>query len=87
MQTPMSAIEMTGIVDENSQLKLDGLLPFSGPKRVRIIVLSSIDDEFDEIDEATWLRAAARNQAFAFLEHPDEDIYSLADGRPFHDEI
>ncbi|VAW31370.1 hypothetical protein MNBD_CHLOROFLEXI01-1523 [hydrothermal vent metagenome] len=84
MEIPMNAVEMTGTVDENRQLKLDGILPFSGPKRVRVIVLSSLDDE---IDEATWLQAASQNPAFAFLAEPDEDIYSLNDGQPFHDEI
>ncbi len=84
MEFPMTAIEMTGIVDEHSQLKLDGFLPFSGPKRVRVIVLSPMDDEIDEI---SWLQAASQNPAFAFLADPEEDIYSLADGKPFNDEI
>lgn len=84
MEIPMTAIEMTGTVDEHSQLKLDGSLPFSGPKRVRVIVLSTLDDEIDEI---SWLQAASRNPAFEFLADPGEDIYSIADGRPFHDEV
>ena len=84
MEIPMTAIEMTGIVDEHSQLKLDGYLPFSGPKRVRVIVLSAIDDEIDEI---SWLYGASENSAFAFLADSEEDIYSIADGQPFYDEI
>ncbi len=80
----MSAIEMMGTVDEHSQLKLDGILPFSGPKRVRVIVLSLLDDE---IDENSWLQAASHNPTFAFLAAPEEDIYSITDGQPFHDEI
>jgi hypothetical protein len=84
MDSPMTAVEMTGTVDENSQLKLDGSLPFSGPKRVRVIVLSLIDDEIDEI---SWLQAASRNPAFAFLDDPAEDIYTLMDGEPFRDEV
>ena len=84
MEIPMTAIEMTGIVDEHSQLKLDGSLPFSGPKRVRVIVLSTLDDEMDEI---SWLQAASRNPAFAFLADPEEDIYSITDGQPFNDEV
>jgi hypothetical protein len=77
MEIPMTAIEMTGTVDEYSQLILDGTLPFAGPKRVRVIVLSTLDDEEDEL---TWLQAAS------FLANPEEDIYTLTDGRPF-DEI
>ena len=76
---------MTGSIDENRQLQLDGLLPVSGPMRVRVIVLYPLDE--DEWDEMEWLRAAAHNPAFDFLNDPKEDIYSLADGEPFRDEI
>jgi len=84
MKVPMTAIEMTGTVDEHSQLELDGSLPIVGPKRVRVIVLSLREDE---IDETAWLRAASSNPAFAFLNDPEEDIYTLNDGKPFHDEV
>ena len=43
--------------------------------------------EPDEWDEAEWLRAAIHSPAFAFLSDPEEDIYSLADGEPFYDEV
>jgi hypothetical protein len=84
METTMTAIEMTGRIDENRQLQLDGLLPVSGPMRVRVIVLYPINDEGDETE---WLRAAAHNPAFDFLKDPEEDIYSLADGEPFRDDV
>ena len=74
MESAMTAIEMTGSIDENHQLQLDGPLPLSGPRRVRVIVLYPIDDEWDE---AEWLQAAARNPAFDHLNDPEEDIYSL----------
>jgi hypothetical protein len=60
------------------------ILRLSGPRRVRVIVLYPLSDEWDE---AEWLQAAARNPAFAFLSDPEGDIYSLADGKPFHDEV
>ena len=84
MEVAMTAIETTGTIDEHHQLQLDGLLPFPGPKRVRVIVLYPRSDEWDETE---WLQAAARNPAFAFLNDPEEDIYSLTDGKPFHDEV
>ena len=84
MEAQMTAIEMTGMVDEHNQLKLDGFLPFSGPRRVRVIVLSPLDDE---ISETAWLQAAQQNPAFAFLADPTEDIYTMTDGEPFNDEI
>ena len=83
METTMTAIEMTGRIDEHRQLQLDNPLPVSGPMRVRVIVLYPIKDEWDEIE---WLQAATHNPAFDFLNDPTEDIYSLADGEPFRDE-
>jgi hypothetical protein len=83
METPMTAVEMSGIVDENNQLRLEGSLPIKGPKRVRVIVLASENDEFTESE---WLKAANRNTAFDFLNDPAEDIYTRNDGQPFHDE-
>ncbi len=49
-----------------------------------------IEDELhweipDEIDEQEWLQAAASNPVFDFLKDPEEDIYTLADGKPFND--
>ncbi len=84
MEAKMTAIEMTGTVDEHHQLQLDGVLPISGPRRVRVIVLYPLSDEWDETE---WLQAAARNPSFAYLSNTEEDIYSLADGEPFHDEV
>ena len=48
----MTAIEMTGTVDENHQLQLDGALPITGPKRVRVIVLAPL--EFPHIEIAKF---------------------------------
>ena len=84
METTMTALEMTGTIDEHRQLQLDDMLPFPGPTRVRVIVLYPSGEEWDETE---WLKAASRNPAFDFLNDPEEDIYSLEDGRPFYDEI
>jgi hypothetical protein len=83
MEATMTAIEVTGTIDEHRQLQLDGALPVSGPMRVRVIVLCPTYDEWDETE---WLQAAASNPAFDFLKDPEEDIYTLADGEPFHDQ-
>jgi hypothetical protein len=84
METTMTAIEMTGRIDEHRQLQLDDLFPTPGPMRVRVIILYPLDDEWDE---AEWLQAAIHTPAFDFLSDPEEDIYSLADGEPFYDEV
>ena len=76
------AIEMNGIIDKEHHLVLDKSLPVEGPKRVRVIIFLPEDEE---IDEAQWLRAASSNQAFGFLKDPQEDIYTLSDGKPFNE--
>lgn len=72
----MTAVEMTGTVDENHQLKLDGVLPFAEPKRVRVIVLSPLVEIADDWNEVEWLKASLSNSAFEYLRDPEEDIYS-----------
>lgn len=83
MDTTLTAIETTATVDENHQIHLDTPLPIVGPLRVKVIVLYPLTEN---IDEATWLYAASRNPAFASLHDASEDIYSLADGKPFDPE-
>lgn len=38
----------------------------------------------EEIDDQEWLHAVANNPAFDFLNDPEEDIYTITDGKPFH---
>jgi hypothetical protein len=88
MKTTMTAIEIAGIIDENRQLKLEGLLPIIGPKRVRVLVLSPIEEnDDDDWDEIAWLQTASRSPAFSFLRDAQEDIYTVNDGKPFHDPV
>ncbi len=81
MGTATKAIETTGIIDAHRRLILDEQLPVAGPARVRVILL--LQEETNG-DEEEWLRAAATNPAFDFLKEPEEDIYTLADGKPLH---
>ena len=83
MKRIVNALELTGTVDEKRQLHLDEPLPLMGPRRVRVLILVT---EEQEITEDEWLRVAAANAAFDFLHNPAEDIYTLDDGKPFHDE-
>lgn len=81
MNLGLKAIETTGTLDDQRQLTLDESVPVACPTRVRVLLL--LGDE-TEIDEAEWMRAATRGQAFDFLADPAEDVYSLQDGSPFH---
>ncbi|HEY3228010.1 MAG TPA: hypothetical protein VGJ87_02250 [Roseiflexaceae bacterium] len=83
MEITMKAIETTGTVDQERRLLLDEPLPIIGPSRVRVIIL--VLEETD-ITEQEWLYAGSKNPAFDFLKNPEEDIYSLADGKPFYDQ-
>lgn len=78
----LKAIEVAGVIDEQRRLRLDALLPIVGPRPVRVIILFPEQ----EISESDWLRAAAANPAFDFLKEPEEDIYTVADGKTFYDQ-
>ncbi len=77
----LTAIETTGTISGDNGLILDESLPLGEKSRVRVIVV------FDEINngdlnEKEWLRSASKNEVFDFLTDEDEDIYTLADGKP-----
>ncbi|MGL4378015.1 MAG: hypothetical protein ACRCT1_16360 [Microcoleaceae cyanobacterium] len=79
----MKAIEVTATVDEQGQLHLDQPLKVTKSGRVRALLLFPEDDEIEEME---WLKAAASNPVLAFLHDPEEDIYTLEDGKPLDDE-
>ncbi|HWD19552.1 MAG TPA: hypothetical protein VHB20_09745 [Verrucomicrobiae bacterium] len=79
----VNAIETTGVVDAQHQLRLDEPLPLPGHSRVRVIVLAP---EADDFPEAIWVKAASASPAFDFLNDSAEDVYTAADGKPFHDQ-
>jgi hypothetical protein len=79
----VNAIETSGIVDEQHQLRLDQPLPLPEQSRVRVIVLIP---EAEDISEAAWTKAASANPVFDFLKDDSEDVYSASDGKPFHDQ-
>ena len=74
-------VELSGTVDEQGRLHVEQPLPLHGPRQVRVWVL--IEEE--PLSEEAWLHAVAHNPAFADLASPEEDIYTLEDGKPFHD--
>ncbi len=76
-------IETTATINAKRQLVLDEQLPVVGPTKVRVIIL--LPEDVD-IDEKEWLCSASVNPAFDFLKGPEEDIYTLVDGKPFHDQ-
>jgi hypothetical protein len=79
----MNAIETTGVIDAQHQLRLDEPLSITGPSRVRVIIL--VPDS-TEISESAWTKAVTASPAFDFLKDSAEDIYTATDGKPFHDQ-
>ena len=75
----LTAIETTGIIEPSGRIVVDETFVVNAPTPVRVIVLFP---ENADIPENKWLQAAAQNEAFDFLHHPDEDIYSLTDDNP-----
>jgi hypothetical protein len=86
LEAILKAIEVAGAVDADHRLHLDAPLPITGPSRVRGIILFPDQVDSGDIPEDAWLHAVARNPVFDFLNAPEEDIYTLADGEPFHDQ-
>ena len=78
----MRAIEATGNIDKKGVLRLDNPLVIR-EKKVKVIIL--VSEENEETEEKLWLSAMTNNPAVEFLHAEQEDIYSLSDGKPFHD--
>jgi hypothetical protein len=77
----LTAIETTGTVNGEHGLVLDESLPFDEKSRVRVIVFFD-EKKNGDLDELEWLKSASENEAFEFLADEEEDIYTLADGKP-----
>ena len=75
----LTAIETTGRIEPNGKIVIDETFSVNAPTSVRVIVLFP---ESEDLNENEWLQAASKNEAFDFLKDPDEDIYSLMDGKP-----
>ena len=60
--------------------------PYDLPAHASLMV-TLLPSTSDADSEDAWLRAAASSDAFAFLADPVEDIYTVADGEPFHDAV
>ncbi|MGH9348561.1 MAG: hypothetical protein ACRD26_14980 [Vicinamibacterales bacterium] len=77
----MKAIEVVGTIEESRRVRLDEPLPPGVEGRVRLIILIGEDEPSDR----EWLHAATQAGAFDFWNAPEEDRYTLRDGKPFDD--
>lgn len=51
----------------------------------RLETLEAVVLKKAKLQELQWLKAVLGNPAFDFLLDPEEDIYTIDDGKPFHD--
>ena len=77
----MKTIEAVGTIEPDRRVRLDDPLPAGVSGRVRLLILIGDDD----LSEQDWMRAASDGGSFDFLKAPEEDIYTLEDGKPFDD--
>jgi hypothetical protein len=79
----MRAFEALGEIDKDGRIKLETPIGVEGQK-VKVIIL--IPDH-EEISDTEWLKVINQSDSFDFLNDPEEDIYTLEDGKPITDEI
>jgi hypothetical protein len=85
METHSRTIETTGIISAQHLLTLDEpLQTIKTGSKVRVIIF--VPDE-EDIDDKLWMKYGYSNDAFAFLKEPEEDVYTIHDGKPFKDEV
>ena len=77
----MKTIEAVGTIEQDRRVRLDDPLPAGVSGRVRLLILIGEGD----LSEQDWMRAASDGGSFNFLSAPEEDIYTLEDGKPFDD--
>ncbi|MDB5247780.1 MAG: hypothetical protein JWQ40_2174 [Segetibacter sp.] len=77
----MQAVEAFGHIDSNGSLQINTPLPLKEGD-VKVIIMYAENGEMTE--EQLWMRSISNNPAFDFLKDPEEDIYSLNDGKPLH---
>ena len=77
----IARVEDTGerIVIEQEGRAIAAIITYADLKRLEALINKA------KIEEYEWLKAAIANPAFDSLRESAEDIYTLADGLPFHD--
>jgi hypothetical protein len=76
----MKSIACAGTISANGELLLDEPLPQNQPSRVQIVILFPESSGLPDLTPAQWNKIVSNNPSFAFLQDPEEDIYTLEDG-------
>lgn len=73
----MEAIKYIGEILNNGYLSVPEYLKKNQGKKYEVILL-----EKEDISTKEMMDYALKSKSFEFLENPEEDIYSLEDGKP-----
>ncbi|MDB9514584.1 type II toxin-antitoxin system prevent-host-death family antitoxin [Kamptonema animale CS-326] len=81
----ISRVAETGerLVIEQQGKEIAAVIAYSDLQRLEALEAALLKKV--ELEEYEWLKAVATNPVFDFLKDPEEDIYTVADGKPFHD--
>ena len=81
----LRSIEVT--IEKDGSVRLPKKVKLSGPRRAILTILDETLPVMDTDDwsETEWLKASMSNPAFEYLRDPQEDIYTLRDGKPFYE--
>lgn len=80
----MKALEVKTKTDNNGHLKVD--IPLNVKNHnVRLLILMNENEDIVD-DEKLWLYSVKNNPSFDFLNDPEEDVYSINDGKPVSDD-
>ena len=80
----MKALEVKTKTDNNGHLKVDIPLNVKN-QNVRLLILMNENSDMVD-DEKLWLYSVKNNPSFDFLNDPEEDVYSINDGKAVSDE-
>ncbi|SFU17378.1 hypothetical protein SAMN04489724_4629 [Algoriphagus locisalis] len=76
----MKAIELKTVTKKDGSIALDAT-GLKGGIPVRVLILS--EEEMEE--ENIYLKSLSNNPALDFLNEPEENVYTIKDGKPFRD--
>ena len=74
----MKAIEIKTITKSDGSITLESTGLKAGIQ-VRVLILS----EEEEMEEKNYLKFLSNNPSLDFLNEPEENVYTIKDGKPF----
>jgi hypothetical protein len=74
-------------IDVSADQIIDWMRQLSFAEKTAVLATLKAElEQADELEQQEWLKMAATNPVFGFLNDPEEDIYTLEDGQPLNDE-